>query len=144
MGSPAGICTLVSASCTTSWFDWVHGELWMCDDGLFRSSLGLETTLAHGRGPTVDPGSRPTRAFQADEIERIVSQGRQNRWVPWTMISHATLKRGFLDSSLHLELSDGRREKFLWLRSDGGYELLEKALPHRLPGGFELRTRPFA
>lgn len=23
-------CTLISVSCTTSWFDWIHGELWIC------------------------------------------------------------------------------------------------------------------
>jgi hypothetical protein len=26
--------TLISASCTTSWFDWIRGELWLCPNGL--------------------------------------------------------------------------------------------------------------
>jgi hypothetical protein len=129
-------CTLVSASCTTSWFDWIHGELWLCEDGLFRRSLGLLTTIGHGVGPTVDPANRPTRTFGTTEILEIVTRGRRNRWIPWTEIQHATLKLGVADNSLHLDLTGNRREKFLWLAIDGGYEFLDKELPARLPGRF--------
>jgi len=136
-------CILISASCTTGWFDWIHGELWMCPGGLLRRSLGLAATLAPGNAQTVDPANRPTWSFTTEEVETILSSGRRNRWITWTSISHATLKRGLLDSSLHLELSDGRREKFLWLRIDGGYDLLEEALARQMPGRFEARDRPF-
>jgi hypothetical protein len=133
-------CTLVSASCTTSWFDWIHGELWLCQDGLFRRSLGLITTFKHGVGQTVDPGNRPTRNFGTNEISDIVARGRRNRWIPWTEIQHATLMQG-IASSLHLDLTGDRREKFLWLAIDPGYELLEKELPARLPGRFTVSNR---
>jgi hypothetical protein len=139
---PAAACTLVSASCTTSWFDWIHGELWLCEDGLFRRSLGLMTTVAHSMPlrQTVDPGNRPTRVFSTTEIAAIVAGGRRNRWIAWTEIQHATLKLGIADNSLHLDLAGGRHEKFLWLAIDGGFEFLEKELPGRLSGRFTAST----
>jgi ethanolamine utilization protein EutA (predicted chaperonin) len=45
-------------------------------------------------------------------------------------------------SSLHLELRNARREKLLWLRVDGGYDLLELALERALPGRFEAIDAP--
>jgi hypothetical protein len=129
-------CTLVSASCTTSWFDWIHGELWLCEDGLFRRSVGLMATVMHGGRQTVDAGNRPTRNFGTNDIGDTVAQGRRNRWIPWTEIQHATLKRGIVNNSLHLDLTHDRHEKFLWLSIDRGYEFLEKELPARLPGRF--------
>jgi hypothetical protein len=141
----ATACTLISASCTTSWFDWIHGELWLCPTGLLRRSLGLTTTLGHGTGnrATVDPAHRPTRTFGLDEIRQILAEGRRNRWISWSEISQATLKRGLMDSSLHLELGDRRREKFLWLRGDGGYDLLERSLARSLPGRFKAVDKAF-
>jgi hypothetical protein len=133
--------TLISASCTTSWLDWIHGELWLCPDGLLRRSLGLVGTLRHVRGSTLDPTNRPTRTFTITEIGQIVGAGRRNRWVPWSAVTRATLKRGVIDHSLHLELGDHRREKFLWLRVDGGYDLLEEALGRKLPGRFQAIDR---
>lgn len=135
-------CDLISASCTTSWFDWIHGELWLCPNGVLRRSLGLLATIKHGRGQTLDPTSRPTHVFTSDEIERILTAGRRNRWIPWSAISHATLKRGIIDHSLHLDLGVGRREKFLWLQVDGGWDLLEAALGRALPGRFTAQHRP--
>lgn len=132
----AKACTLITASCTTSWFDWIHGELWLCPTGLLRRSVGLITTIRHGSRQTVDPLARPTRVFGRDEIAHILAAGRRNRWITWAEITHATLKRGVIDHSLHLELGVGRREKFLWLRIDGGYDLLEGALARALPGRF--------
>lgn len=130
-------CVLVSASCTTSWFDWIHGELWLCPNGLLRRSLGFWTTIRHWNRQSVDPANRPTRAFRPDEIVQIVAAGRRNRWITWGAISHAILKRGVLDHSLHLELVDGRHAKFLWLRIDGAYDVLEARLALSLPGRFE-------
>jgi hypothetical protein len=39
-----------------------------------------------------------------------------------------------MDISLHLELAGGRREKFLWLLSDGGEEILAAAFERTIPG----------
>ena len=134
--------TLISATCTTSWFDWIHGELWLCPNGLLRRSLGLVATLRHGGGPTLDTTNRPTRVFTQVEIDQIVARGRRNRWIPWSAITKATLKRGIMDHSLHIELGDRRREKFLWLQVDGGWDTLEHALTVALPGRFIVHNEP--
>ena len=132
----ATACTLITASCTTSWLDWIHGELWLCPTGLLRRSVGLIATVRHMNGQTVDPSDRPTHAFGLDEIAQIRAADRRNRWIPWADITHATLKQGALDHSLHLDLGAGRREKLLWLRVDGGTDLLQGALARALPGRF--------
>ena len=67
---------------------------------------------------------------------------RRNQWITWGEISHATLKRGVVDHSLHLELGDCRREKFLLLRIDGGYDVLEEMLGRALQGRFSALDRP--
>ncbi len=136
-------CVLISASCTTGWFDCIHGELWLCPGGLLRRSLGLGATVDHYVGPTVDRSNCPTRIFSAEEVEAILASDRRNRWIPWEAISSVTLKRGVLDSSLHLTLVDGRREKFLWLKIDGGYDVLQYALSRQLPGRFEALDKAF-
>ena len=133
-------CTLISASCTTGWFDWIHGELWLCPDGILRRALGLRTTLLHGLprgrlGRTVEV-PRPTRVFAAGEIAAIVGSGGRNRWIDWDEIQHATLKLGIVDHSLHVVLADGRRAKFLWLKSDEGFDELEEALSMSLGARF--------
>jgi hypothetical protein len=133
---------LISASCTTSWFDWVHGELWLCPDGILRRSLGLVATLRHGKGSTLDITNRPTRVFGPGDIHSIARAGRRNRWIPWTAVSKATLKLGIVDHSLHFELGPGRREKFLWLKADGGFDILEPALERALPGRVEVIPHP--
>jgi hypothetical protein len=125
---------LISASCTTSWFDWIHGELWLCPDGMLRRSLGLWMTARHFVGPTVDPDDPPRRSFSTAEIVAIVGAGTRNRWIPWSRVRFARLKQGPMDNSLHLELVDGRREKFLWLGVDGGKERLADAFAQFLPG----------
>jgi hypothetical protein len=134
-GSPAA-CILVSASCTTSWLDWIHGELWLCPNGILRRSLGLATTFRHMNRQTVDPMNRPVQAFDPVEIRQIAAGGRRNRWITWSEVAHMTLKRGIIDHSLHVELDTGHRDKFLWLRIDVGYDLLEEALGRALPGRF--------
>jgi hypothetical protein len=133
------VCLLISASCTTGWFDWIHGELWLCPDGLLRRSLGLLATIRHSNRRSVDPTNRPMRSFRHGEIVQILATSRRNRWITWGEISHAILKRGVLDHSLHLDLLSGGREKFLWLRVDGGYDVVEETLMRSIGGRFEAR-----
>ena len=45
---------LVTASVTTGWFDWIHGEVWIFPHGFLRIRSGLGQTLMNGFGPTVD------------------------------------------------------------------------------------------
>ena len=142
-------CILISASCTTGWLDWVHGELWLCDEGLLRMSLGFFDTLEHGvrQGlrSTVGP-ERATRIFDYAQVRSIAMADKRNRWIPWDEIGHATLKRGVIDHSLHLDLVDPSprigRSKFLWLKSDGGFEIVEAALADRLGDRFQVVRKP--
>jgi hypothetical protein len=138
MGNPRAV--LITASCTTSWFDWVHGELWLCPDGLLRRSVGVLKTVSHG-SRTIDPGNRPKREFTPAEVAEILAAGGRNRWIPWTAMTSATLKRGVVDHSLHLEVGPGRREKFLWSKADGGFELLDGVLRSQLPGRYRRYDR---
>lgn len=125
---------LISASCTTGWFDWVHGELWLCPEGLLRRSLGLGATIRHFVGPTVDEHNPVRRSFTTAEIGAIISANPRNRWIPWSEVHFARIKQSPMDTSLHLELADGRREKFLWLAADGGRDRLSDAFARVLPG----------
>jgi len=133
-------CTLITASCTTGWLDWIHAELWFCGDGLLRRSVGLRGTIKHGGvsgpKPTVDPENRPVQTFGLDEIGAIVGADRKNRWIPWDEMSTAAITRGALDHTLHLELRDGSSLKFMWLRMDGGYDELREALAQKLGSRF--------
>jgi hypothetical protein len=134
-------CILISASCTTSWFDWIHGELWLCPNGLLRRSVGLLATLRHLLGPTVNPDNRPSRTFTPAEIDEVVRGGRRNRWIPWSTVTRATLMAGVANTVV-LEVGQEHREKFLWLQADGGFDMLEQALGRVLPGRFEVIGRP--
>ena len=140
-------CTLISASCTTGWLDWIHGELWLCPNGLLRRSLGLLATTQHsvpvlsGVG-TIDQRERPIRTFSDSELASIGAADRRNSWIRWHDIAAATLKRGIIDHSLHLRLRDGRRAKFLWLKSDGGFALLNDRLTAELGNRLFVVTRP--
>ena len=132
-------CTLITASCTTGWMDWIHSELWLCPDGLLRRRLGLWKTIRHGnmRGvqPTVDPQHRPTQSFSQDVVRQIASN-RRNQWIRWDDIAKATLKKGAMAHSVQLELNDGSQVKFLWLPLDYGlaemWEGLSRSLGRRL------------
>jgi len=112
---------LLTTSCTTGWADWVHGELWLCPDGLLRISLGLATTIAKSSGVGGERAyedfarkSSP-RTFEQDEIGELLSRRRTNIWVPWDRIREAALRHGFTADRLRLTLIDGRSVKFLWL-----------------------------
>jgi len=71
---------LVTSGCTTGWTDWIHGELWLCPDGLFRESVGLWATIRHGAWRTVNPASRPTKGVRLDL--RVHGREITLMWVP--------------------------------------------------------------
>lgn len=120
-------CVLVSAGCTTGWMDWIHGELWVCADGLVRRSVGVRKTIEHGSGRTVEPGFRPKRVFTAAERYVIGNQGTTNRWIAWDWINSAETRRGIITDSLHYRLKNGSGGKLLWPRIDGGKTVIEAA-----------------
>lgn len=129
-------CVLASAACTTGWLDWIHGELWLCADGLLRRSLGIGTTMAHGSVPTVDRQARPKRPFTAAERAAIGKARRTNRWIAWASIAAAETRRGPMTDSFHYRLKSGAGGKLLWLRADGAMSLIEAAAGSRLGDRF--------
>jgi hypothetical protein len=125
-------CVLVSAGCTIGWTDWIHGELWLCPDGLLRRSLGLMKTVKHGMWPTVNAGTRPARAFSNDDIAEVLAASRRNYWVPWQGIDHAVLRPHRLD----LQLAEGGQLTLMWVPVDDISPLKE-----RLPSVLGMRLR---
>lgn len=45
---------LVSASCTTGWHDWVHGELLLLPDGILRVRQNLQQTAEKGNAAAIE------------------------------------------------------------------------------------------
>jgi hypothetical protein len=118
---------LLTASCTTGWRDWVHGELWLLPDGLLRRRLDVAATRAHGRGPTV-PVERPTCEFDDEAIGRIDHAHPTNAWIPSRTIGAADLRDGLTTSRMRLTLTGGASVKLLWLRADPAAAPLREAM----------------
>jgi hypothetical protein len=108
---------LVTASCTTGWFDWIHRELWLCDDGLLLVRLDLKATRAHEKGPTVSATLR-RRPVLDEELIEAKAAGKQLSWIPAGEIVAASGRRGRMVDRLSLELRDGTARKLLWLKAD--------------------------
>ncbi len=107
----------MTASCTTGWLDWIHHELWVCDDGLLLRRLDLKETRAHGKGPTVSPGY--LRREPAPE---------GGEWIAAEDIVAGDGHHGRTSDRLTLELRDGKKRKLLWLSVDEAMEPLREAL----------------
>jgi len=107
-------CVLVTAGCTTGWADWVHGELWVCPDGLLRRSLGFGRTIRHLWFRTVKRGQWRVEGFSAQELERSVAVNRKNLWVAYATIATARLG----DNQLEIETVDGRAVTLMWVPVD--------------------------
>lgn len=140
VGEPGGDSILLTTSCTTGWADWVHGELWLCRDGLLRLSLGLPATIAKsfGQGQAAAAPLSSPRHFDQAEISELLSRKRTNVWVPWIQIREASLRRGLITSRLRLALMDGRAVKFLWLPAPRAFDLLRDRLAERLGPGLRI------
>lgn len=117
---------LLSRTCTTGWGDWVHGELWLLEDGILRRSLGLSMTIAHSFDGPGAP-DRP-RAFGEAELYEIVHAHRTNFLVHCDSIASARLRRGIVTGRLRLELKDGSTRKLLWMKSEWTRMTLEQRL----------------
>lgn len=142
--SDAHPAILLTRSCTTGWADWVHGELWLCPDGLLRLSLGLATTITKSLGIwsalAYDRFARQSspRTFEPDEIGDLLSRKRTNVWVPWPQISEAVLRKGLMTGRLRVTLADGRSVKFLWLAEQRVFATLRDALLARIGPGLRI------
>ncbi|MET0602087.1 MAG: hypothetical protein ABW167_08880 [Baekduia sp.] len=108
---------LVTASCTTGLFDWIHRELWLCDDGLLLVRLDLKATRGHEKGPTVSATPR-RRPVQDAEMAAAKAAGKQLNWISANEIAGASGRRGKMTDRLTLDLHDGSTRKLLWLSVD--------------------------
>ncbi|MES1193875.1 MAG: hypothetical protein ABUM26_06080 [Solirubrobacterales bacterium] len=118
---------LVTASCTTGWFDWIHRELWLCDDGLLLVRLDLKATRAHEKGPTVSATLR-RRPVRDEELSEADAAGKQLVWIPASEIVAASGHRGRMADRLTLDLRDGATRKLLWMSVDRAHVPLQGAL----------------
>jgi hypothetical protein len=108
---------LVTASCTTGWFDWIHHELWLCDDGLLLVRLDLKATRAHKMGPTAWATLR-RRPVQDEELSRAQADGKELDWIPAAEILATSTRRGKMADRLTLELRSDTKHKLLWMSVD--------------------------
>jgi hypothetical protein len=117
----------VTRSCTTGWFDWIHGELWLTPTGLIRRRLSLEESRTHGLGPTV---GQPLKRADVSEFDlnRLLAEHPTNKVIVFSDVAHARLVRGVTAHGLRVRMLDGRRHKLLWLTRDPTYQILDKAL----------------
>jgi hypothetical protein len=125
--SNTAVGTLISASCTTGWLDWIHGDLWLLPDGLLRVRSGLGATIRRANERTVlENGEK--RQFGVGEVERLQGEHKSNFWIPADEIGSARIRNGLLSGRLALTLKSGRRVKLMWLRADRASEPLKRAL----------------
>lgn len=87
------VATLLTASATNGWLDWIHGELWLLPGGLLRIPLDLQTTLLHGMGPTVHRADLKQQVFD-EETLKVLFSSEKNVWVPRESIQKAYLHQG--------------------------------------------------
>jgi hypothetical protein len=123
----ASVATLLTASATTGWFDWIHGELWLFPNGLLRIPLDLATTYLHGIGPTVNEQQRPQRSFDHTALQTLLTS-QKNVWIPREAIQKAYLHHGIITDRLRLIVVDYCSVKFLWFPWDGARQLLQSTL----------------
>jgi hypothetical protein len=118
---------LVTASATTGWFDWIHGEVWIFPHGFLRIRSGLGQTLMNGFGPTVDRQQMNIQWFSHEQFDQLRAK-RSNRWTPREQIVKAYLHHGASTDRLLLVLADGRSEKLLWFPIDNAFPVFQMVL----------------
>lgn len=123
-------CVLISAGCTTGWNDWIHGELWVCPEGLLRRRLGLLATIRHGMSPTVEVDKPMRRTFSTAELTAIRAANQRNYWIPWTDIAEAILGDRPGATQLLVTLVGGRQIRLLWVPLDPTDRIAEALATH--------------
>ena len=135
-GETPTVCTCISVTCTTSWVDWVHGDLWLCPEGILRKSRGLLTTLenvdARGIRGTLDPTDLPRQAVPITARLLVAAADKRNWWIVWEDVERARQQSGPLSHALHILLKDGQKVTFRWARKEGSVGFLNAALQQAL------------
>lgn len=124
---PFQVAWLLTASATTGWLDWIHGELWLLPSGLLRRPLGLWKTVLHGTGPTVNQKHWKNWQIVLPMLTTTIADSK-NVWVPREHIVKAYLHEGMSADRLKLVLTDSRTVKFLWLPWDNAFHPLQTTL----------------
>lgn len=117
------VAILITASATTGWLDWIHGELWLFPNGLLRIPSGFIRTLQNG----IEPTQPTSRSFDAKILQELLTS-RKNVWVPREAIQKAYLHHGISADRLRLTVGDQRSVKFLWLPQDDARQVLHSTL----------------
>jgi hypothetical protein len=109
----------LTASCTTGWTEWIHGDLWLLPhDGLLRLPSGLARTIAHTFWPTVDPAMPITKCLSVDEARQAVVGHSKAIWIPRQEILEASLRSGIVTDRLRICRTDGTTVTLFWSRHD--------------------------
>ncbi|HEY3993241.1 MAG TPA: hypothetical protein VGM01_10220 [Ktedonobacteraceae bacterium] len=120
---------LLTASCLTSRWSWLYGQLWLFPDGLLRLPLPWWTGASQGYTPrpTVSVGALENRAFdEAFWLQLTINP--KNIWIPSNHIVKAYLHRDMYVERLRVELIDNSEVKLFWMRPDQASVPLEVAL----------------
>jgi hypothetical protein len=122
---------LLSKTATTGWLNWVHGELWLFDDGILRVPLGLiKSALLVGYRYGLRR-SLHEQVFSLQEFTEI-THNPKNLWIPYTAIGTAKLKHGPGGDELRITTIQGNAHQLLWIPRQDVYDLLGEALSRRI------------
>lgn len=127
---------LISRSCTTSWSDWNHGDLYLTAEALVRVRLPVPSAEGRRLRDTVGPTPRYRDLPSAEEAGPLLALDPTNRCIRLAEVASARLHRGILTDRLALTTQDGAHLTLLWLRADPAYDVLAHELPERLGAAF--------
>jgi hypothetical protein len=129
---------LLTRTAITSWFDEMHGELWLFDDGLLRIPMGLVKTVGFV-GLFFRPFPLRTRRFSDAQLARLRAR-RAAVWLDRWDIRDAVLRhvRFWSTDELLATRQGGKRIRLLWASRDGAFDALQP--PLRLWLGEHLRV----
>jgi hypothetical protein len=100
---------LITPFCTTGWFDWIHSELWLFDDGLLLLRTDIITTYMSRYSPPLS--SIPShRHFDTEYLE---AARRSSSWIDSVSLVHARFDSAIITRGVHLESVGGSR-RLLW------------------------------
>jgi hypothetical protein len=119
--------TRLSTMATTGWSNWVHGELWLFEDGILRIPLGwIKSICLVG---AFGEWRRPLRrAFSEAEFAALIA-ARRNLWIPRAAIARAVLRHTPASTDdLRLQLTDGRSLQLLTIQRNRIYIPLQSSL----------------
>ena len=129
---------LISRTCTTSWSDWSHGDLYLTPEALIRIRLPQPTPEAMRFRNTVGPRLQHRELPPANEADRVLAADPTNRYILLADVRAARLHYGILSDRLALTMGEGVSLKLLWLRFDPALTVLQRELPARVGTAFSL------